>query len=362
MSNRDNKLKRGAPMLPFTYEPMSEGRNMAIVTGTNGNDRYPNELEGTDKADQIFGLAGDDTLIGFNGNDVLTGGAGADELFGSDGFDMASYAGSRAGVAVDLQFAEAERGDAAGDTLYSIEGLIGSSKTDYLYGDDLRNDLQGGGSSDALYGRGGNDRLSGGDGKDILIGGEGADELRGDGGMDFARYYASDAGVTVDLAKGTGKGGDAEGDRFVSVESIDGSNFADRLIGNGAANWFAGSGGADVLTGGGGADRFYVNYEDSTAGAPDRITDFSRAQGDKIVTGDANEDASGFQAFRFIGTNEFTAVGQLRWFQSGGDTIIEGNTDAAPGAELRIVLDPLLSLQASDFIFGATGFVPPIES
>ena len=180
--------------------------------------------------------------------------------------------------------------------------------------------------------------------------------------MDFARYYASDAGVTVDLAKGTGKGGDAEGDRFVSVESIDGSNFADRLIGNGAANWFAGSGGADVLTGGGGADRFYVDYESSTADAADRITDFSHAQGDKIVTGDANEDLSGFQAFRFIGTNEFTAVGQLRWFQSGGDTIIEGNTSAAPGAELRIVLDPLLSLQASDFIFGATGFAPPIES
>ena len=100
----------------------------------------------------------------------------------------------------------------------------------------------------------------------------------------------------------------------------------------------------------------------TSAEAPDRITDFSRTQGDKIVAGDANADVEGFQAFKFIGTGEFSAVGQLRWFQAGGDTIVEGNTDAAPGAELRIVLDPLVNLQASDFIFGKTGFTPPIES
>jgi Ca2+-binding RTX toxin-like protein len=338
------------------------GAPMAKITGTNGNDQYPHELEGTNKADQIYGLAGNDTLIGLDGDDVLIGGVGGDELFGSAGFDMASYAGSSRGVQVDLLTAYAFGGDATGDALYSIEGLVGSGKTDHLRGDDLRNDVQGAGGSDALYGRGGNDRISGGNGTDILIGGEGADELRGDGGMDFARYYESNAAVTIDLAKGTGLGGSAQGDRFVGIESIDGSNFADRLIGNGAANWLSGAGAADVLTGGGGADRFYLNYEESTAAAPDRVTDFSRAQGDKIVTGDANAGAPDFQAFKFIGTNEFTGVGQLRWFQSDGDTIIEGNTDTAAGAELRVVLDPLVNLQAADFIFGDVGFTPPIES
>lgn len=335
---------------------------MARIVGTNGDDRYPHELVGTAKADEILGLAGNDTLIGLDGDDVLIGGAGADEMFGSAGFDRVSYAGSRVGVAIDLFEATAEYGDAAGDGLYSVEGLVGSGKTDRLRGDEVRNDLQGGGGGDVLYGRGGNDRLSGGEGKDILIGGEGADELRGDGGMDFARYYDSAAAVTIDLAKGTGRGGSAEGDRFVGVESIDGSTFDDRLIGNGNANWLAGAEGADVLTGGGGADRFYLNYESSTAEAPDRITDFSRAQGDKIVTGDADYGVDGFQAFRFIGTGEFTGAGQLRWFQSGGDTIIEGNTDADLGAEMRIVLDPLVNLQASDFIFGDVGFAPPLES
>ena len=75
---------------------------MAKITGTNGDDKYPHELEGTSLADQIFGLAGNDTLIGFNGDDVLEGGAGADELFGSDGFDYASYRASGQGVSVNL--------------------------------------------------------------------------------------------------------------------------------------------------------------------------------------------------------------------------------------------------------------------
>jgi hypothetical protein len=55
-------------------------------------------------------------------------------------------------------------------------------------------------------------------------------------------------------------------------------------------------------------------------------------------------------------------VGQLRWYQQNGDTIIEGNTAEKQGAELTIVLDPLLTLQAADFIFADIGFAPPIQS
>ena len=138
---------------------------MAIITGTNGNDKYPHELEGTDAADEIHGLAGDDTLIGFNGDDVLEGGVGADELFGSSGFDYASYRSSDQGVAIVLDSFGAEGGHARGDALYSIEGLIGSAWTDYLYGDSERNILRGEGGDDDLEGRAGNDRLEGGGGR-----------------------------------------------------------------------------------------------------------------------------------------------------------------------------------------------------
>jgi Ca2+-binding RTX toxin-like protein len=177
-------------------------------------------------------------------------------------------------------------------------------------------------------------------------------------------YYSSGQAVTVDLATGTGRGGEAEGDRYSSVEAVQGSQYADRITGNAAANLIRGTGGADVLAGGGGADRFFIDGSDgSSATAPDRILDFSHAQADKIVTDDANDDVDGFQAFQFIGKSGFTGVGQLRWYQQNGDTIVEGNTSSAtPGAELKLVLDPLVSLQTSDFIFAEIGFAPVIQA
>src|SRR6187549_3478431 len=100
---------------------------MAIIKGTNGDDKYPGELEGTAGADQIFGYAGNDVLIGFNGNDTLEGGAGADQLYGGDGLDLASYKSSPEDVTVFLQDLYAAGGDATGDTLSDIEGVIGSA-------------------------------------------------------------------------------------------------------------------------------------------------------------------------------------------------------------------------------------------
>jgi Ca2+-binding RTX toxin-like protein len=112
--------------------------------------------------------------------------------------------------------------------------------------------------------------------------------------------------------------------------------------------------GADVLEGRGGADRFaYDGAYESRPGAADRILDFSPKQGDRLdLHGvDANEQAPGNEGFQFIGQAEFTGAGQLRFFQQNGDTIVEGNTtDAFAGAELRIVLDPLVSFQATDFV------------
>jgi Ca2+-binding RTX toxin-like protein len=342
---------------------------MAIVTGTDASDP---ELEGTALADQIFGLGGDDILIGFGGNDTLEGGAGADELFGSNGFDYASYRGSNQGVFVDINGVQS--GHATGDHLYSIEGLIGSAYGDVLGGLDLgdqRNVLRGEGGSDVLYGRGGNDlldggiggdtlnggsgndELRGGDGNDQLDGADGADQLRGGAGFDVARYDFSTQAVRVDLAAGTGIGGIAEGDRLSGIEGLHGSGGNDHLSGDDRSNRLVGFDGSDILTGRGGADQFaYIRTFESTAAAPDRIIDFSRGQGDKIDLAalDANAQTSEDEAFEFIGTRGFSGVGQLRFHQQDGDTVIEVNTRDDPGAEFVVVLDPLLSMRAGDFV------------
>src|SRR5918992_763497 len=107
---------------------------MAIVIGTDGNDRYNDpaypgnvELKGTNLADQIHGLAGDD-------------------------LDLASYQNSSAGVLVDLGIPSAGGGDAADDTLHEIEGVVGSAFADALRGSEGANVLRGGGGADMVDG------------------------------------------------------------------------------------------------------------------------------------------------------------------------------------------------------------------
>jgi hypothetical protein len=86
-------------------------------------------------------------------------------------------------------------------------------------------------------------------GNDLLRGGDGADLLDGGEGIDTADYRDSDAGVSVNLATGSASGGMADGDVFVAIERIYGSNHQDSLIGSDENNFLAGYGGNDLLTG-----------------------------------------------------------------------------------------------------------------
>lgn len=324
---------------------------MAIIKGTNGNDLH---INGTAKADEIFGLAGNDGLIGYGGNDILEGGAGADELFGSDGFDLASYRGSKVGVYVSLYDYLGKYGDAEGDHLYGVEGVIGSAYRDLLSGGDADDTLYGEGGADQLGGGFGNDRLYGGAGNDLLEPSAGNDMVYGDGGVDTASFYNYVSGVNADLGTGIAVGDYTGRDRMFSIENLTGSPYADRLAGNGGKNVLDGTFGADVLSGRGGADTFlYYQTDYSTLTAADRILDFSRSQGDRIDLSfiDANQQLEGNQAFRFIGSGAFTGSGQLRFYQRDGDTIIEANnTDTTAGPEMVIVLDSLVKLTAGDFL------------
>ncbi len=97
--------------------------------------------------------------------------------------------------------------------------------------------------------------------------------------------------MTVDLAAGTGTGGDAEGDRIAEVENVTGSAFEDRLAGDGNANRLDGAAGDDTLAGAAGADTLIggdgidtADYSASTAGV---TVDLSSGTG---LGGDAEGD------------------------------------------------------------------------
>ncbi|MEM9755173.1 MAG: calcium-binding protein [Pseudomonadota bacterium] len=205
-------------------------------------------------ADTIFGRGGDDTLAGDAGDDILLGGSGADRLDGGAGIDRAAYWTADASLRADLKDPEINTGEAAGDLFFEIEDLQGSNYDDDLRGDEGANRLYGGAGADRLFGRGGEDGLFGGAGDDLLIAGGGADLLDGGAGRDRAAYWTAPGPILADLVFPELGTGDAAGDRFVSVEDLQGTNFGDDLRGDEAANTIWGVGGGDLLYGRGGDD------------------------------------------------------------------------------------------------------------
>jgi len=311
-----------------------DGDNDHVLFGGNGNDQLLRQG------------VGEDELNGGAGNDILSGGAGADALNGGTGTDWAYYRDSAMAVTVNLQNGTGAGGDAQGDTLVSIERLQGSNFDDTLVGDDATNNLLLGRSGeDALFGRGGNDALDGGDGADILNGG---------GGSDWVYYSRSDAGVTVTLAGGTGVGGEAEGDSWISIERVLGSDFDDMITGNGGSNTLRGGNGNDVIDGAGGRD--FLDGGNGAdvliGGAGGDFATYSRSDAAVVInlatninTGGEAEGDTLFEIDRIIGSDfddvltGNDSVNELRGGE-GNDTLNGGNgNDILKGGEGADTLD-----------------------
>jgi Ca2+-binding RTX toxin-like protein len=124
---------------------------------------------GTNNRDTISGNGIANVLEGRAGNDTLIGGAGNDTLNGGDGIDTADYSQSAGAVSVNLTTGLGAGGDAQGDVLSAIEGIIGSAFNDTLTGGIRSDTLEGGAGNDTLIGGAGADRLIGGSGNDTFV-------------------------------------------------------------------------------------------------------------------------------------------------------------------------------------------------
>lgn len=63
-----------------------------------------------------------------------------------------------------------------------------------------------------------------GNGDDTIFGSGGADTINGSGGNDTVDYSASLQAISIDVVNGVGEGGDADGDRLISIEHLIGSS------------------------------------------------------------------------------------------------------------------------------------------
>lgn len=255
-----------------------------------GNDNGSNLINGGDGSDLIAGRGGHDLLFGGAGNDRLVGGTGADQLFGGIGIDAAEYSFASTGVGVDLE-TSGFQGEAAGDTHFDIEFVVGSNFSDNLRGDALANQLfgleghdslAGRGGNDTLFGENGDDTLFGGAGDDVLFGGAGGDELFGQEGADVMcgeagsdTYVLDNTGDIVDESIAGSDGvdtvlssfsvelgsanirGDLENLALTGIANINGigNDLNNTLNGNWGNNVLIGLGGNDRIFGGGGSDR-----------------------------------------------------------------------------------------------------------
>lgn len=254
--------------------------------------------------------------------------------------------------------------------------LLGTSGADTLQGSFGDDTLRGYNGNDLLVGGGDDDTMEGGKGSDSLYGDAGDDHLDGGSGVDTAVFNtAGDVDVFLNVGTATSNLGNDTLERVENVTTGDGD---DTIYGNDLANVLtAGNGddgvgggdgndtlnagggndslsgghGVDVLTGGTGEDSFGFYADEAEygtdsgigAGNRDIVMDFSQAQDDVIDIGDIGD-------LDFIGQAAFSSVTQVRYFHSGGDTIVQVNHIGAAGADLEIQIEGIVNLNGSDFI------------
>ncbi|MAS36104.1 MAG: hypothetical protein CL610_19000 [Anaerolineaceae bacterium] len=339
----------------------------------------------------MFGGVGNDVMTGHEGDDTLTGGDGNDSFYGSAGNDVfyidAGDSTFDGGADYDTAYIEGDTGMTLNLYSTSIEEVHGSEVgADNLNAQNKTENvvIYGYGGADTINGGNGNDYLSGGAGVDGLLARAGNDTLDGGAGADTLSAYEGDDYLYVDsddVTSGYIDGGtgtdtiDVTGTTGVSltaysknVEIIYGSYLGDdslqagsvtagielygragddTLAGGGYADTLNGGQGVDQITGGSGADVFDYNSNGASgtgSGNRDIITDF--------VTGTDQIDLSDFVGtFTFQGTSAFTGTAsEVRYTQTGGNTIVEIDSDADGTADLEIELTGTITLVGGDFI------------
>ena len=120
--------------------------------------------------------------------------------------------------------------------------------------DEFKTNINGTADNDVLYGNYADNYMYGIEGNDTFMGSDGNDEMHGSDGDDTVNYSSSPKAVTVNLMKGSGKGGYAQGDSYVSIENVKGSQYKDTIFGDNKKNVLDGGHGDDYLAGGGGDD------------------------------------------------------------------------------------------------------------
>ena len=210
-------------------------------------------------------------FISSAGDDLFDGGADNDAL---------NYSSLSTGINLSLldngaQFTVAFDGT---DTIKNIENIIGSNTgNDIISGNNLINELIGGGGNDTLEGKEGADTILAGAGDDSIISLADGDYIDGGAGNDDWLDYVQVGNVSVDLRAGNATH-NSDTDTINNIEHIKLANTgANTVIGNYADNsLIGGSGTNDTLSYESAGGSVNVNIQAGTASGDgaDKISGF----------------------------------------------------------------------------------------
>lgn len=237
---------------------------------------------------------------------------------------------------------------------YELDGELFGNEDSNINGNTLDNKLIGNDGNNILNGFAGADKLIGSAGNDIFFVDNRRDEV-----LEFAnegedlvvflnRKYKLPANVERLAFGAVSKSMVGIGNNLDNA--LTGNEFKNKLKGKGGDDLLIGLGGKDKLTGGGGADQFqFQSITDSgiSKRTRDVITDFSSGV-DSIDLSiiDAQPASTADQAFEFIGSAEFTDIGQARF----ADGLLSLNIDDDIAPEFQVQVRGVNQLLASDLI------------
>ncbi len=318
---------------------------------TSGND----SLTGSNGADAIDLLAGNDSYLGNGGNDSILGGDGLDTIYGGNGDDTILGGNDSDGIYGEAGNDSIDAGAGTGDSVHYNQGgnqaitatisAVGGNTgyndarvTTASQGNDTIinfENIDGSGSNDAfivnsaatsssllfVYGSSGNDTISVNTANNAVM----ANYNTGSGFSGFTRGVSVDLSSGADTLNPTGSATDAFGtDVLVNVRGVAGTSLADTIFGTNFDDRFRGYAGNDYFNGRNGSD--LVDYAMNAS---------SQAVSVNLGSGNANDGLGG--------TDTLISIEQVR-ATGGSDTLIGGN-----GNEL------LRGNGGNDFIDGGNG-------
>lgn len=319
--------------------------------------------------------SGSISVTGNSAGNVFIMGTGAQSVSGSTGNDTVSYAHASAAVTVDL-WTLIHVGEAADDTLGSIENLTGSAYDDVLRTLGTASVLDGGPGADTMEGRAGGDIYYVDNAGDLVIegAGGGADEvrIRNISSYTLPDYVERLTNTTNFMFTGTGNSLNNEINGGTTTDylhggaghdTLNGGDGDDELYGDDEHDILKGGSGSDDMYGGTGNDTYYVEYEgDNVTELAGEGTDTVHTTLTNYMISDHVENLSfigtGNPALNFTGSN----VGNII-VGKGNDDLLDGlgGADELQGHAGSDVLhggagdDLLIGGAGADVLCGGTG-------